>query len=311
MNPVSRPLQFFAVGAAAVLSAGALTACSSSDDGDTITFAAVPAESSQSLAGTFGNIVQVIENATGKDVEFQSASDYAAVIEGQRAGQIDIASYGPFSYVIAKDSGVDLDPVAAPVGDPAAKPSYTALAYVKKGSDITSLADAKDKKVCFVDAASTSGYLFPSEGLLGSGIDPDADVEPIMAGGHDASLLAVESGQCDIGFAHDAMLTTLEKSGQLQSGDLVPVWESVPITEDPIALNLSTLAPEDVDKIRTALRERANKPAMVADGICASEEDCILPEEIEWGYVEVSDADYDSIRAVCEATEADACRSVG
>lgn len=306
-----RPTAIAATVAAATLVAGALSACSTGAKEDTITFAAVPAESSQSLAGTFGNVAEVIERATGKKVEFQSASDYAAVIEGQRAGQIDIASYGPFSYVIAADGGIDLEPVAAPVNDPAATPAYTSLAYVKKGSTLTDLADARGTKVCFVDAASTSGYLFPSQGLLGEGIDPKTDVEPIMAGGHDASLLAVESGQCDIGFAHDAMLTTLEKSGQIGSGDLVPVWESPKITEDPIALNLATLDPGDVDLIRTALRERANKPAMVADGICDGIDDCVLPEEIEWGYVAVSDSDYDAIRDVCAATEADACRGVG
>ena len=268
-------------------------------------------ESSQSLAGSFENVVQVIEQATGKTVEFHSASDYASVIEGQRAGQIDIVSYGPFSYVIAKDSDVDLEAVVAPVNAEDESPSYTALAYVKQGSDISSLEDAKGKKVCFVEAASTSGYLFPSEGLMEAGLNPETDIEPVMAGGHDASLLALESGQCEIAFAHDAMLPTLERTDQIQEGALEPVWESAGITEDPIALNLSTLDPEDVDAITTAMRERANKEAMVEDGICDSVDDCILPEETEWGYVSVADSDYDSIREVCEATAADACRSVG
>ena len=296
----------------AVLGGSALASCGSSDGGedDDIVFAAVPAESSQSLEQTFGHIVSLIEQATGRTVTFQNASDYAAVIEGQRAGKVDIASYGPFSYVIAKDGGVPIEAVAAPVHEEGARPAYTSLCYTTPDSGITSLADLRGKKVAFVDKASTSGYLVPLEGLMGEEIDLDADLEVVLAGGHDASLLALASGQVDAAFAHDTMLQTLTTSGQVPEGALTPCWESEPIPEDPIALNTSTLDAATVDTIRTALQEKANKPALVEEGICTSVDDCALPEEIEWGYVAVADADYDAIRQICTVTQADACSSV-
>lgn len=302
--------------AARLLGAGALalatlTACGGGDDADTITFAAVPAESSTSLQTSFENITKLIEQETGKTVEFQNASDYASVIEGQRAGQIDIASYGPFSYVIAKDSGIDLEPVVAPTNDENTPPAYTSLAYVKSDSDIENIEDLRGKNVCFVDPSSTSGYLVPMKGLMDAGIDMQADLTEVIAGGHDSSLLSVESGNCDVGFAHDAMLKTLEDTGQIEPGSLKPIWESEPITEDPIALNKTTLDAETVEKITTVLREKANKPALVEAGICSSVEDCELPEEIEWGYRAVDDGDYDSIREICEVTDAEACHNVG
>lgn len=290
-----------------------LAACGDSSNeaaDDTITFAAVPAESSQSLQSDYDNLVKLIAKETGKEVEFQNASDYAAVVEGQRAGKIDIASYGPFSYVIAHDSGVPIEAVASPTNDESKDPAYTSLAYVKDGSDIKSLKDLKGKKVCFVDPASTSGYLVPTKGLLDEGLKPDADLEPVMAGGHDASLLTLNDGGCDVAFAHDAMLKTLEKSNQIKPGALKSIWESEPITEDPIALNTETISAEDLAKIKTALSDKANKPALVKEGICSSEEDCTLPEEIEWGYLPVTDADFDSIREICETTKADACNAV-
>lgn len=297
--------------AATVVLIGGLTACGSNDDKDTITFAAIPAESSQTLESTFSNLGTLIEKETGKKVEFQNASDYAAVIEGQRAGKIDVASYGPFSYVIAQSTGINIDPIAAPTNDESKAPAYTSLAYVKKGSNITSLEDLKGKKVCFVDQASTSGYLVPSEGLLKVHIDPTKDVDAVMAGGHDASLLGLESGQCEAAFAHDAMLTTLDNSGQLKADSIEAIWESEPIPEDPIVINEDTLDKETAEKIRTAIREFANKPALVEKGICSSEEDCVLPEEIEWGYRPVSDKDYQSIREICTVTKAEACSNVG
>ncbi|MDO5032714.1 phosphate/phosphite/phosphonate ABC transporter substrate-binding protein [Corynebacterium sp.] len=299
--------------ATALVSVPLLSACGSSSDeeaGDTLTFAAVPAESSQSLQSDYENIAKLIEQEAGVKVEFQNASDYAAVIEGQRAGKIDVASYGPFSYVIAKDSGVPIEAIASPTNDKEKAPAYTSLAYVTKDSDIASLADAKGKNVCFVDPGSTSGYLIPTKGLMDEGMDPEKDVTPVMAGGHDASLLTLKDGGCDIAFAHDAMLKTLEKSGQIEAGTLKSVWESDPITEDPIAINTSTVDEETAEKISTAIREKANKPALVEAGICTSEEECTLPEEIEWGYLPVKDSDFDAIRETCKVTNAEACKAV-
>lgn len=303
--------------AAALLAVSAVSACgesaestaATSGESDVLTFAAVPAEASASLSSDFAHIIALIEQETGKTVEFQNATDYAAVIEGQRAGKIDIASYGPFSYVIARDSGVALDPLAAPTSDPDVSPAYTSLAYVRADSDITDLADAEARTLCFVDLASTSGYLVPTKGLLDVGLDPAADITPVMAGGHDASLLALDSGQCDIAFAHDTMLNTLEGRGEIQPGALKAVWESDEIPEDPIAVNTETVDADTVAKIDEALRTKANKPALVEAGICESESDCELPEEIEWGYLPVDDSDYDPIRDICDVTKAEACQS--
>lgn len=298
---------------AAIVAMPLLVACGNNSDeavSDSLTFAAVPAESSHSLQSDYENIVKLLELETGKKVTFQNASDYAAVVEGQRAGKIDIASYGPFSYVIAHDSGVPIEPIAAPTSVKNKAPAYTSLAYVKKDSPIAGLSELKGKKVCFVDPSSTSGYLVPMKGLMDDGIDIDSDVEVVMAGGHDASLLTLNSGGCDVAFGHDTILKTLQGSGQIAPGALKPIWQSDPITEDPIAINTKTIDPNLQEIITTAIREKANKPALVQAGICESEDDCTLPEEIEWGYLPVVDSDFDSIRETCEVTKAEACSSI-
>jgi phosphate-import protein phnD len=301
-----------ALASACTLSLSALTACSSDseDSGDTITFAAVPAESSQSLQSDYENLVKLIEKETGVTVEFQNATDYAAVVEGQRAGKIDLASYGPFSYVIAKDSGVPIEAIASATDEESEDPSYTSLAYVKSDSDIASLKDVKNKTVCFVDPGSTSGFLVPTKGMMDEGIDVDSDIEKVMAGGHDSSLLTLQDNGCDVAFAHNSMLTTLEKSGQIKPDALKAIWESDPITEDPIAINTESVDSELIDKISKAIKEKANKPALVEAGVCESEDDCDLPEETGWGYKPVDDSDFDSIREICKATNAEACESV-
>lgn len=309
---MNRTIRNSALAASALIALPAVAACGSGDaaTNDTLTFAATPAESSQSLQSDFANIIELLEQEAGVSIEFQNASDYAAVIEGQRAGQIDMASYGPFSYVIAKDSGVDIEAVVAPTNDKDVAPAYTSLAYVRADSDIDSLDDIDGQEVCFVDAASTSGYLVPMKGLMDAGKSMDDDMQQVLAGGHDASLLSLESGNCDVAFAHDAMLDTLVASGQLEDGALRSIWESDPIPEDPIAVS-NSIDPEVIERITTVLREKANKPALVEAGICDSEDECVLPELIEYGYLPVTDEDFDSIRELCEETKADACNSVG
>ncbi|MFD4294720.1 phosphate/phosphite/phosphonate ABC transporter substrate-binding protein [Rhodococcus sp. NPDC058532] len=290
-------------------SASADDAAAAAGDPQTLVLAAIPSEDSESLQQQYRLVAEVIEQETGHAVEFQNATDYAAVIEGQRAGKVQIAGYGPFSYITARDSGVETIPVAAPVDAADAEPGYTSYAITKAGSDITSLADFRGKTVCFVDPSSTSGYLYPSAGLKEAGIDPEKDITPVFAGGHDASVLAVNSGQCDAGFAYDTIVDrTLIEKDQIEPGDVTVVWKSETIAASPIAIS-ATLSPELQAKLTTIFREQLTRPALVQAGLCADEASCALPEDAEYGYVAVEDSLYDGVRKVCDITRAAACNN--
>lgn len=272
---------------------------------DTLVFAAVPAEESQSLQAGFDPIIAMLQEETGKQIEFQNATNYAAVIEGMRAGKIDIASFGPFSYVIARNQGADIVPVAAQVDEPNGKPGYRSYAITPAGSPIDSLAGFRGKQVCFVDPASTSGFLYPSAGLMEAGIDPETDITPIFAGGHDSSVLSVAGGQCDAGFAYDTMVTSqLIDSGAIAPGQIETVWKSETIPGSPVAI-AGDLAPELSERLTRALREQANQDYLKANGFCSGE--CTLGDEASWGYVAVQDSLYDGVRRVCEITRVATC----
>ncbi|GAB3701954.1 phosphate/phosphite/phosphonate ABC transporter substrate-binding protein [Mariniluteicoccus flavus] len=273
---------------------------------DTIVLAAVPSEQSQSLQGQYENVIKLIEKETGKKVTFQNATDYAAVIEGQRAGKIDLAGYGPFSYKIARDGGVPVEPVGSPVKTKDTPPGYYSMGWVPAGSPVTSIEGFRGKKTCFVDKASTSGYLYPSAGLLAAGINPEKDVTPVMAGGHDASLLAIKSGQCEVGFAYDTMIDQLVAKGQLKADDVKQVWKSEQIAGSPLAMNTKTLDAATQAKIKDAITKKANVPALIAAGICTAEK-CDMPDKVKYGYVAIDDSAYNGIRKVCEVTKSQAC----
>lgn len=281
---------------------------------DELVFGAVPAEESTSLTQSYEHHVALLEEELGIDVQFSQASDYAGVIEGQIAGRVHIAQYGPFSYTIAKDQGAAIEPVGAMLDEPDGEPGYVSYGIVPAGSDITSIEEFEGADVCFVDASSTSGYLYPAQGLIDAGIDPEDDVTPTFAQGHDASVIAVANGDCDAGFAYDTMVDEIViDQGDIDEGDVEVVWESEVIAGSPLAV--STDLPEDlVAEIERILLEEVNVDALIEAGRCEDHGDlesnvseCGISDENVWGYAQVDDSYYDGVRAVCDATEAEAC----
>lgn len=269
-----------------------------------LVFAAVPSEDSANLQQDYAPLIKMLETETGKEVRFQQATDYAAIVEGQRAGKIDIAKYGPFSYMLARKKGVDAEAVAAQAEEEGKPPGYESYAITRPDTDIDSLADFRGKKVCFVDPTSTSGYLYPTAGLIEASVDPK-NVEPIMAGGHDAAALGVASGQCDAGFAFDTMVDRqLIQQGDLQRGQLETVWRSETIPGDPAAVS-ADLSPELRKSITSALRTKANSDYLRTHGYCEGE--CRVGDTGGWGFARVDDSYYDSIRRVCETTRNEQC----
>ncbi|MGW7693568.1 phosphate/phosphite/phosphonate ABC transporter substrate-binding protein [Streptomyces asiaticus] len=292
-----------------------LTACgaSASDNGstsegrdpDTLVVAAIPSENSTSLAQQYAPIVKLLEAETGKKVQTQKATSYAAVIEAQRAHKADVALYGPLSYVVAKDGGVGVKLAGALVAAKGETPGYQSYGITRSGNkDIKSLADFKGHKVCFVDPTSTSGYLYPQSGLLKAGVKA-GDYTKVMAGGHDASALSVASGDCDAGFAFDTMVDSdLIKQGKLKKGQLKTVWKSTEIPGSPAAVSTDLTASLQ-KKIVDAFVTKANADYMESKGYCSGD-GCKIDDN--WGFVAVKDSDYDSVRAVCDATKDAQCK---
>lgn len=243
------------------------------------------------------------------------ASDYAGVVEGMIAGNVDLAFFGPFAYVVAGINGAELTPLGAVIGEEGEEPGYQSygLARSEEGN-INGLGDFAGKKVCFVDPSSTSGFLYPSAGLIEAGViksgsegDISAAMTPIYAGGHDASALSIANGDCDAGFAFDTMVdTTMIEKGDLQPGQLKTVWKSEMIAGSVFAAN-DELGTETVDKLKTIFTEKANMPAFEAEGFCEGDA-CRITDERAWGVVPASDSDYDGVRHVCDVTGSEKCK---
>src|SRR5438094_4770592 len=72
-----------------------------------LVYAVVPAENATGVVDRFTPFVDYLSRELGSKVTLRVANDYAAVIEGQRAGNIHIAYYGPASFSRPRLTGVD------------------------------------------------------------------------------------------------------------------------------------------------------------------------------------------------------------
>ena len=76
-----------------------------------LTLAVIPAENASTTTDRYTPLTNYLSKELGVPVKLAVATDYAAVIEAQRAGNAQIGFYGPASYARAVLTGVATEPV--------------------------------------------------------------------------------------------------------------------------------------------------------------------------------------------------------
>ena len=263
-------------------------------DSDTLVFGVVP--DSADTETNYQPLMDYIAQETGKTVEYHESTDYAALIEAAIAGKIDVASFSGFTYVTATNNGAELTPISSIVTEEGQEPGYYSQAIVPVGSDITSLAEFEGKKVCFVDPSSTSGYLFPTYNLLNEGISSETDVTPVFAGKHDVSVQKVGEGvECEAGFAEDS---------EVAKSDKVTVIDETMVPGAPIVE--SNTLPDDLKQQLRDILSEVTIDDIIAAGVASADSEGF--RSVFYETKPVDDAYYDTIRDICEKTNATQCQ---
>ena len=163
-----------------------------------ITFAVVPAENASGVSDRYTPFVNYLSKELGIKVNLRVANDYAAVIEGQRAGNIQVAYYGPASFARARLTGVKTDAFVIDVNSDGSK-GYYSVFYVLAKSPYQKLEDLKGKNLGLVDPNSTSGNNMPRFKMDQMGVDPDKFFSQVVfTGSHENAVLALVQGTVDV-----------------------------------------------------------------------------------------------------------------
>jgi phosphonate transport system substrate-binding protein len=221
-----------------------------------IVLAIVPAENASGVTQRFSGFVDYLSKQIGVKVTLRIASDYAAVIEGQRAGNIHLATYGPSAFARALTTGAKIEAFAQDVNLDGTK-GYHSVLYVRANSNFRTIQDLKGKSLGLVDPNSTSGNNVPLFEFNKMGIEPDKFFGKVVnTGSHENAVLALQQGTVDVAAnwwndEQESNLQRMARKGMVKAADFRIVHKSDQIVNSPTAY-LSSLPPELKAKIRTA-----------------------------------------------------------
>lgn len=248
--------RLFLQATASVVAASSFAGHAHSEEIKELVLAAVPDENATGVEKRFEAFVNYLSKELGMPVKLRIANDYAAVIEGQIAGNIHIAQYGPASYARAYMNGAKIEPFAMQVNKDGTKGYYSVL-YVKKDSPVKTIENLKGKNLALVDPNSTSGNNVPRFAMDKMGIDPEKYFANVVyTGSHENAVIALQQGQVDAAFnwwndENESMLKRMERKNMAKYDDFRIVFKSELIVNSPVAY-LTTLPEELRANIRDA-----------------------------------------------------------
>ena len=211
--------------------------------------ALLPDENAATLIQNAQPLKTYLERMLGKDIELVVTTDYSSMIEAMRFGRIEVAYFGPFSYVLAKSKATEIEPFA--VGVEKGKPTYNSILIAQAEGPVKELADIRGKPFGFGDQASTSSHLIPRAHLLRRGLKGDQDYKVVHLGTHDAVARAVQNGQVPAGALSEQIYRSLVERNVIDASRIRQIGLSDPVPNYPMTMQ-GNLAPSLKEKIRRA-----------------------------------------------------------
>lgn len=243
--------------AAVVASTAACTASSEADSNNAsgdpnapIKIATLPMSEDPTAENPVEVLGQLLEEATGREVEITDVPDYLSVVEAIRADHHDIGFMSGFPSALAVNTG-EVDALVAWKGDDA--PVSTCV--VLNDSPIQNIEDLRGKTVAFADQASSSGYFMPVHMLHQAGLERDKDYEAIFSGGHEGSFAALEQGQVDAACTAIMLTEMGEPMFPFKDGEWRGVGESASMDVGATILGRQSLDAETRKAIQAALAQ--------------------------------------------------------
>lgn len=273
-----------------------LTACGNTEDNNTgntdeketeaFTIGVIPAQTEGAMEGAMDKLQSILSEKLEREVNVEVYPDYNGVVEAMNYNKIDMAYFGPLTYVVAQNkSGAKAIITQLIDGEP----YYYSYIITHKDNPYNSieelLASSQEVDFAFGDPNSTSGSLIPSIELKDRGVYKNEDDHNFKSvrytGSHDATSLAVQNKQVTAGAVDSAIYNQLVDSGKVDGDQLKTIWQSEELFQYPWAVHKDT-DEKTIKALQTAFLDIKDQEILDAFGASA--------------FIEASDEDYESIR---------------
>lgn len=243
----------------------------------------------------YGKIVDYLAEKSGVPLELVTGLAYTSINQMLEAGAVDYGFICGYPYILAHDQALPkVELVAAPV--PKApryqhRPVYFSDLVVRKDSPFKTLQDLRGRTYVYNEETSNSGYNMPRSHLVKLGLTHGFFGKVIRSGSHEASIRMVAQGLADASYV-DSLVLDYDVAKGFGEATRVRVIESLgPAAVVPFVVSTAALP---------------TVPPLKA-GLLTMHQDArgrqILDEALLERFVEVSDADYDGLRAMKKAAE--------
>jgi phosphonate transport system substrate-binding protein len=258
--------------------AGGRAAADSVSDPAVLRVALLPDENASTVIKDNQGLKEYLEKQLDKKIELVVTTDYSSMIEAMRFGRLELAYFGPLSYLLARSKS-EIEPFAALVSNGSA--TYTSVVIANTESGINTVADIKGKDVAFGDPASTSSHLVPRALLLDRGLDAERDYKAHYVGAHDAVAKAVQNGNAQAGALSRPIYNSLVERKLISTEKVKVIAETKPIPQYPWTMR---------SNLDAALKEK------IKNAFYDIKEADILKKFKAQGFAPISDKDYDGLR---------------
>jgi phosphonate transport system substrate-binding protein len=256
--------------------------------------ALLPDENAATIIQNAEPLRAYLESHLKKDIELVVTTDYSSMIEAMRFGRIDVAYFGPLSYVLAKSKAPNIEPFA--VGVAKGSPTYTSVVIAKADGPVKTLDDIKGRMVGFGDPASTSSHLIPRALLARHELIGEKDYKFVHLGAHDAVARAVQSGQVEAGALSQEIFESLIAKKSIDPAKVKVIATSDPIPNYPMVLQ---------GKLDPALK------AAIRDAFLSVKDPAVLKPFRAEGFVATDDHAYDILRETAKVLDLDLSKFKG
>jgi phosphonate transport system substrate-binding protein len=192
---------------------------------------AIPDQDPERLNRLYGKLSDYLKSELGVEVVYRPVTDYAAVVNAFRTGDVDMAWFGGLTGVQAR---LQVDGAQAILQrDIDEKFRSVFIANVSTGiqpfEDISGLQALKGRTFTFGSESSTSGRLMPQFFMRQAGLSlSDLRGEPGFSGSHDKTIKLVEAGSYEVGALNEQVWEARVKGGEVDTSKVIVIWRNPP-----------------------------------------------------------------------------------